>query len=54
MKTLTITVNNGTMTREKAMKEAAEVHDQTGEPVVVETTLGDPIAYFIDGECITY
>ena len=49
-----ITVNNGTMTREKAMKEAKEIHDQTSCPVEVSTTCGDPIAYFINGECIIY
>lgn len=54
MKTLTITVNNGTMTMQKAMKEAREVHEQTGTPVEVCNMLGDPIAYFVKGKCIKY
>lgn len=49
-----ITINNGTVTKEQAMKDAAEIHDQTGEPVVVCTMLGTPVAYFVDGECIIY
>lgn len=49
-----ITVNNGAMTREKAMKEAKEFHQQTGKPVEVESMLGDTIAYFVKGKCIKY
>lgn len=49
-----ITVNNGTMTKEKAMKKAKEFHEQTGKPVEVENMLGDTIAYFVKGECIKY
>lgn len=49
-----ITVNNGTMTKEKAMKEAKEFHEQTGKPVEVENMLGDTIAYFVKCKCIKY
>lgn len=49
-----ITVNNTTMTKERAIKEAKEFHDQTGEQVEVENMLGDTIAYLKDGKCITY
>lgn len=51
---MTITINNGSITRERAMKDAAEIHDQTGVPVEVCTMLGTPVAYFIDGKCIIY
>lgn len=49
-----ITINNSTITKEKAMKIAAECHNQTGEPVEVCTMLGTPVAYFINGQCIMY
>ena len=49
-KIIRITVDNVTMTKEQALKDAAECHDQCGIPVEVQSTLGDPIAYFVDGK----
>lgn len=42
---VTIMVNNGSMTRKQAIKEAREVHDQTGVEVLVENALGDTILW---------
>lgn len=42
---LTITVNNEGMTEEQALKDALEVNDQTGEPVMICNIIGDQIAY---------
>lgn len=50
-----ITVNNITMTKEKAIKTAIEVNDQTGIEVEVCNILGDPIIYVKeDGMIIKY
>ena len=49
-----IIANGVTMTVKEAMKNAAEVHDQTGLTVEVSSTLGDPIALFYKGGCIEY
>ena len=49
-----ITVNNITITKKQALRDAAEYHDQTGEPIEVCDTLGDTIAFFKNGRCITY
>ena len=49
-----IIANGVTMTVKEAMKNAAEVHDQTGLTVEVSSTLGDPIALFYKGRCIEY
>ncbi len=53
-KIIRITVDNVTMTKEQTLKDAAECHDQCGIPVEVQSILGDPIAYFVDGKCIMY
>lgn len=50
-----ITVDNTTMTKERAIKTAIEVNDQTGIEVEVCNILGDPIIYIKkDGTIITY
>ena len=50
-----ITVDNTTMTKEMAIKNAVEVNDQTGIEVEVCNILGDPIIYVKeDGTIITY
>lgn len=45
MKRITITINNTSMTKERAIKEAMEVHDQTGVEVIVESMLGDTVLW---------
>lgn len=50
-----ITINNGSMTEEKAIKEAMEVYDQTGEPVEICNMLGDPVLFITgSGQVIKY
>ena len=40
-----ITVNNSTMTKEKAIMNAKKVNEQTGESVEVCNMLGDTVLY---------
>ena len=42
---VTIAVNNGSMTKKQAFKEAKEIHDQTGVEVLVENAIGDTILW---------
>lgn len=42
---VTITVNNGSMTKKQAIKDAREVHDQTSVEVLVENAIGDTILW---------
>lgn len=50
-----ITINNGTVTKESALKDAREINDQTGEAVEVCNMLGDTVAYITSkGRMITY
>ena len=52
---LRITINNITVTRESALKDALEVNDQTGLDVEVCDILGEPIVYITtEGRVITY
>ena len=50
-----ITVNNTTMTKEKAIMNAKQVNEQTGVPVEVCNMLGDTILYITEnGRIIEY
>lgn len=50
-----ITINNGTMPEDKAIKEALEINDQTGEAVEVCRALGDTVLYISEnGSKILY
>lgn len=49
-----ITINNLSMTYEKAMDNAAALHALTGAPVLVQNQLGDPVAHFINGKVIKF
>lgn len=55
MTRITITINNGTVTKESALRDAREINDQTGEAVEVCNMLGDTVAYITSkGRMITY
>lgn len=54
LETITITIDNKNVTFESAMRDAAEAHDQTGTPVLVNNMVGDPVAYFVNGKVIKY
>nr|DAU75667.1 MAG TPA: Folliculin, tumor suppressor, protein binding.0A [Caudoviricetes sp.] len=49
-----ITINNLSMTYEKAMENAEAWHVLTGEQVLVQNQLGDPVAHFISGKVIKF
>ena len=50
-----ITVNNSTITQEKAIMNAKQVNEQTGAPVEVCNMLGDTIHYITkNGRIIEY
>ncbi len=52
---MTITVDNTTYTKKKAIIEANQIHEQTGVAVEVCNILGDPILYITkSGRIIEY
>lgn len=40
-----ITINNGTMTKKRAIEIAKQYHKETGKPVEVCNTIGDTVLY---------
>ena len=55
IKNMRITVNNTTMTREKAIMNAKQINEQTGLSVEVCDMLGDTILYITkSGRIIEY
>ena len=55
IKNMRITVNNTTMTKEKAIMNAKQVNEQTGSSVEVCNMLGDTIIYITkSGRIIEY
>lgn len=49
-----ITINNNTITKENAIKEARKFHKETGKKVEVCNMLGDTILYISNGKEFIY
>ncbi len=50
-----ITINNASITTEKAIKEAEKFYKETGKPVEVSNMLGDAVFYITkEGKKIKY
>ena len=54
MKTMIITINNTTITKKVAIKEAKEYNDQTGLDVIVCNMIGDVVFSIRNGKWYRY